>query len=490
MRTIMIMYDTLTRKFLPNYGNDWVIAPNFKRLDERCTKFSNFYAGSLPCMPARRELHTGKYNFLHRGWGPLEPFDHSVYEALKQNGIYTHLCTDHSHYWEDGGCTYHNRYDTWEGFRGQEGDRWVSHDILPNMPENRHPLNKNGLSVVQHYRNRIRQTTVEEMSSVKTFHAGLDFIKEHTMKDDWFIQIEAFDPHEPFYVPQEYREMYGLPEEETLNWPRYGKVPTDRNYHQDLENSKKEYAALITMCDESLGKILDYMDENDMWKDTCLIVNTDHGFLLGEHEWLGKNFPPCYDEIVHLPFFMHLPNVFEGGINDNLCTTVDIVPTLLDIFDVDKSTMGKMDGKSILAVNNQEEDAHNTVLFGVHGGYTCVTDGKKVYMKANVSEDNICFEYTLMPTNIRGFFSKEQLENAKLVDGMSFTNGIPVLKIPTQSFYQVFKQKDRLYDLEIDPDQKENIVDVEMIKEWNSKLLETLKEVEAPTEEAIRLGLI
>lgn len=110
MRVIMVMFDTLTRKFLPNYGNDWVQAPNFQRLAEHCTRFDRFYGGSMPCMPARRELHTGKYNFLRRGWGPLEPFDRSVMEVLKQNGIYTHLVTDHSHYWEDGGATYHNRY--------------------------------------------------------------------------------------------------------------------------------------------------------------------------------------------------------------------------------------------------------------------------------------------------------------------------------------------------------------------------------------------
>ena len=50
----------------------------------------------------------------------------------------------------------------------------------------------------------------------------------------------------------------------------------------------REYAALISMCDAYLGKILDFMDDHEMWKDTLLIVNTDHGFLLGEHDWLGE----------------------------------------------------------------------------------------------------------------------------------------------------------------------------------------------------------
>ena len=124
MKAIMVMYDSLNRHFLPNYGNELTKMPNFRRLGEKCVTFDNSYVGSLPCMPARRELHTGRLNFLHRGWCPLEPFDDSMPEILKKNGIYTHLVSDHQHYWEDGGATYHTRYNSWECSRGQEGDPW------------------------------------------------------------------------------------------------------------------------------------------------------------------------------------------------------------------------------------------------------------------------------------------------------------------------------------------------------------------------------
>ncbi len=107
MKAIMVMFDSLNRRMLPPYGCDWVHAPNFQRLSERTITFDNCYIGSMPCMPARRELHTGRYNFLHRSWGPLEPFDDSMPQILSENGIYTHLITDHAHYFEDGGGTYH-----------------------------------------------------------------------------------------------------------------------------------------------------------------------------------------------------------------------------------------------------------------------------------------------------------------------------------------------------------------------------------------------
>lgn len=126
MRAIMVMYDSLNREMLQPYGCDWTYTPNFLRLAERCVQFENSFVGSLPCMPARRELHTGRMNFLHRSWGPMEPFDDSMPEILKQNGIYTHLVSDHHHYWEDGGATYHGRYSSWEASRGQEGDKWIA----------------------------------------------------------------------------------------------------------------------------------------------------------------------------------------------------------------------------------------------------------------------------------------------------------------------------------------------------------------------------
>ncbi|MBR3350169.1 MAG: sulfatase-like hydrolase/transferase [Solobacterium sp.] len=487
MRTIMVMFDTLTRKYLPNYGNGWVHAPNFSRLQEHCTQFNNFCSGSLPCMPARRELHTGKYNFLHRGWGPLEPFDRSSFEIMSQNGVYTHLITDHSHYWEDGGATYHNRYCSWEGFRGQEGDRYVARDVKAEMPEHTHPLNKQGISVTQHYRNRTRQKTQEQMSSVRTFAAGLEFLEEHKDLDNWFVQIEAFDPHEPFYVPQKFREMYGLPEEETLFWPRYGELPGE--YRKDMECCRKEYAALISMCDESLGRVLDFMDENDMWRDTVLIVNTDHGFLLGEHEYLGKNFPPCYDELVHLPFFLHVPALAEGGECDALCSTVDIAPTLLELYGLDPSLLGETDGRSIKAVLENRTESKDCVLFGVHGGYTCWSDGRYVFMKAHPQKEQELYEYTVMPTNIRGFFSEEQLKQAEIVNPGRFSNGIPVMKMPSSSYSLAYRFGDQLFDLENDPEEENNLASETDCTSFMEKLRTALKEAGAPEEEYRRLGI-
>ena len=57
MKAIMVMYDSLNRHCLAPYNSAWTHTPHFSRLAEKCVVFDKSYVGSLPCMPARRELH-------------------------------------------------------------------------------------------------------------------------------------------------------------------------------------------------------------------------------------------------------------------------------------------------------------------------------------------------------------------------------------------------------------------------------------------------
>lgn len=488
MRAVMIMFDTLTRDFLPNYGNEWVKAPNFERLREQTTTFDNFYGGSMPCMPARRELHTGRYNFLHRGWGPLEPFDQSVFDILQQNGVYSHLVTDHSHYFEDGGATYHNRYSTWESHRGQEGDRWVPRAFGKKMKRNQNTHNKEGISVDQHYANRTRMMDESEMSSVKTIQSGLDFLEEYKDKDRWFLQIECFDPHEPFYVPEKYRELYGVDHlEDTLFWPKYGKIPEDMD-EEEIIQARREYAALLSMCDAHLGKVLDFFDQHEMWEDTLIIINTDHGFLLGEHDWLGKNIAPMYEELIHLPFFMHVPgSQFDGQQCAALCQTVDLPATLLDYFEIDYEW--DIEGKSLLpalATNKNHED----ILFGVNGGQVNLFDGRYVYMRASQKPDNgKMTAQTLSFTQARGFFPMSILGEMVQRSGSRFTNGCPFIELSYPNPFDSYSLGNLLFDLVNDPHQKQVLDDPELEQCMVDKLKKRLAPLEIPENEYERLGL-
>ena len=107
--------------------------------------------------------------------------------------------------------------------------------------------------------------------------------------------METFDPHEPFFTQKKYKDLY--PHEyngKLFDWPSYRQV---EETEEEVQHLRYEYAALLSMCDEYLGKILDLMDGLNMWEDTMLIVCTDHGFLLGEHDWWAKIVPPFYNEV-------------------------------------------------------------------------------------------------------------------------------------------------------------------------------------------------
>lgn len=485
-RAVMIMFDTLTREFLPNFGNEWIHAPNFKRLQSKMMTFNDFYAGSMPCMPARREIQTGRYNFLHRGWGQLESFDDSVFERLKENDIYCHLVTDHSHYFEDGGGTYHNRYSTWEGFRGQEADPWMP-AALASKSTNEHPMSQTqGYFVTQHFANRTRQLKEEDFSSVKTIDAGLTFLKNYVNEDRWFLQIECFDPHEPFYVPEKYRKLYdSLEHDQVPYWPAY-------QYNEDVSdedqlNLRKEYAALISMCDFHLGKLIDFFDEHQMWEDTLIMVNTDHGFLLGEYNWYGKSV--MYQEVIHTPFFMHVPEYRsqQGQSIEGIGQTIDIPVTLLDYFEV-KDT-NERDGKSLLNIINQKEN-HESILFGVNGGHVCIYDGRYIYMRASIDPSNgPMTQQTLTMTQMTGFYANDFLKDLRVIKGNRFTNGYPVLEMDFSTYIDSYSMGHLLFDMSKDPKQERPLNNPEIEEQMVQKLKEKMHEIEAPLSEFIRLGL-
>lgn len=495
MRAVMVMFDSLNRRFLEPYGCDWTHTPNFSRLAEKTVTFDHFYVGSLPCMPARRDLHTGRYSFLHRSWGPLEPFDQSVPGILKERGVYTRLISDHGHYWEDGGCTYHTRYSSWECVRGQEADPWSWRTDDPEIPE--HVPTMREFTHPEWWRDNWCNREIihgrDEWPQNLVFDKGLEFLDTNKDRDNWFVQIETFDPHEPFDVPEEFAELY----EDSytgphFDWPPYAPVSESESA---VEHIRKRYAALLSMCDRNLGRVLDFMDANDMWKDTMLIVNTDHGFMLGEKDWWAKSVMPCYNELANTPFFLWDPRAgIRGERRQALCQTIDIPATLLEYFRVERPA--EMLGKPLAPVLAADTPIRDYGIFGFHGSFVNITDGEYIYMRAAASVSNQpLYEYTLMPTHQQGFFSAKELEEIEILGPLSFTRGCKVMKIKNQSrlanatFCNSFQYGNKLFDLRQDPGQEHPIDDPAREALMINALIRKMKECDAPEEQFQRLGL-
>ncbi len=483
MKAVMLMFDTLNRRFLPPYGCDWTVMPNFQRLAERTVTFENSYAGSLPCMPARRELHTGRYNFLHRSWGPLEPFDDSLPRILHENGVHTHLASDHYHYWEDGGATYHTRYSSWQFHRGQEYDLWMGQADEPPVPEHL------GQYRAQHDINRQFMQREEDQPQPKTFADGLDYIRRNKSAENWFLHLETFDPHEPYFCPQKYMDLYPHDYDgPRFDWPCYRGVTEEP---EAVQHCRYICAALHSMCDHYLGKALDLMDELDLWRDTMLIVNTDHGFLMGEHELWAKCHAPFYNEVAHTPLFVYDPRCGrQNERRQSLVQTVDLAPTLLEYFGIERPA--DMQGAALRQTVAEDAPVREAGLFGLHGGHVNVTDGRYVYMRAPKSEENgPLYNYTLMPTNMRGFFGLDELAEAEIAPPRAFTKGARVMKIPARRPWgsTAHQYGSMLFDLENDPAQENPIRDAEVEARLTRQMVALMRANDAPPEQFERLGL-
>src|SRR5690554_1482781 len=105
------------------------------------------------------------------------------------------------------------------------------------------------------------------------------------------------------------------------------------------------------------------------------------------------------------------------------------------------------------------------------------------------SSNQPLFEYTLMPTMMRGFFPEKNLNESVLSNEFSFTKGMPVLKVPTMSFFSPYRYGHKLFDLSEDYEQKHPVQHIELEKKYMNKLREAMIASEAPKEQYERLGI-
>ena len=325
-----------------------------------------------------------------------------------------------------------------------------------------------------------------------SFDLGLEFIDKNQSSDNWFLQLEVFDPHEPFFAPDSFRKLY--PDDYTgphFDWPNYKRVS---EAPEEIEHVKNEYRSLLSFCDYNLGRLLDKMDALGLWEDTLLIVNTDHGFLLGEHDWWAKCVMPFYNEIAHTPLFVWDPRFPQtaGQRRNSLVQTIDLAPSVLSFFGM--QIPPDMQGKPLENIIKDDTPIHKAVLYGIHGGHVNCTDGRYVYMRASAARENSpLYNYTLMPMHMRERFSLKELRNAELCKPFSFTKGCGVLKIPSGGIPELnFSSYDygtMLFDLSNDPGQENPIRDAEAEKRMIELMTELMKENDAPDDQYIRLGL-
>lgn len=144
---------------------------------------------------------------------------------------------------------------------------------------------------------------------------------------------------------------------ERIEWDFYGAKSGEIVEPEGMTNEEgrkwryqtyiKDYLACVKSVDDNVGRVLNYLKENDLEHNTIIVLTSDQGFYLGDHGFFDKRF--IYEESLRMPFILKYPNkVKPGSVNENIISNIDFAPTLLDLAGI--STDQKMQGTSFVPV--------------------------------------------------------------------------------------------------------------------------------------------
>ena len=531
VNVIVVLLDSLNRHMLGAYGGTEFETPNLDRFAARSTRFTNHVTGSLPCMPARHDILCGSLDFLWKPWGSIELWEESITAALQRSGVTTMLVSDHPHLFETGGENYHTDFHGWTYERGHEGDPWRTYADptaigAPSLPPTvdggwflRQRLNvDNDRFGRRHYDDaRTWFRAEEDFPGPKTMRAAADWVRHAHTHDSWFLFIDEFDPHEPFDTPEPWASKYDDEAwgDDRLIWPPYaiGGASKDLLTQAQCRNIRNNYGAKLSMIDHHFGVLLAELDAQDLWDTTAVIVCTDHGHYLGEERSVGrpgdeevadiwgKPGVPQFEPLGHTPLMIHWPGRQGGGEIDALTTNVDLHATIADAFDA--QVEHRTHGVSLIPLLTGEVDqVRDWALGGVFGNWVQVTDGQRKYARAAVDGNFPLSMWSNRWSTMPVQHDLAAYVNFPAPDRRAYLDFMPGSEVPV--IRQPFEAGDVLpywaggsrtvgqhhfYDLDVDPDERENRRGEAAESQMIDMLRAALDEVEAPAEQLERLGI-
>lgn len=496
MNVIVIISDSLNRHFLDVYGQPIEIkvqTPNINRLADKGVVFDQHFSGSLPCMPARRELFTGIQEFLWRPWGPIEPFDDPLPRIARRHGYVTQLITDHFHYFQHGSHGFFEDFQGFEFIRGHEEDAWQTAPAGPDtvlgqqLKVNPQQRSTDYLNRLIYARNASRFREEKDFLAPRVFQCAEEWLNANYQQSPFLLVIDSFDVHEPFHVPQPYATLYTNEDPQDpamIKWPIYGKVDQEgeaKLSSRQVAFVRSQYAAKITMMDQWLGKVFDRLDDLDLWQDTMVIFTTDHGHYLGEKGWMGKPFAPNYNILAHIPLIVwHPHSPLAGQHVEALTAAVDLYPTVLDAMGIDPPRCAH--GHSLVPlIQGERAVVRPWALFGYFGGPLNITDGRFTYHRPADQQVPLNLYSTMFLNPTRWFLPVEIPQNVTSGRFLPYTDA-SVWKYPVAVDYPAHREL--LFDLVQDPSQDTNLIDTapDPRKSMSSLLNQALRHLNAPRE--------
>jgi arylsulfatase A-like enzyme len=330
---IVVLFDSLRWDYMGLYGSQWCQTPNLDRFARECMVFDKAYPENLPTLPARTSMWTGRFGYPFRGWQDYETDDNPVSEILWDQGVHTGLITDAYHLHKPR-MGYGRGYDYVEWLRGQEGDPFVMWDAPIDLDHYWKPGGYNSeagkAQTTQYLKNRYHWQGDEDNFICQMMKSSVDWLKRQREKNNIFLWMDCFDPHEAWDPPEKYWRPYD-PEwtGRELILPNVGDV--DYLTPQELHNIKAHYAGMVTLCDEWFGYFIEEIRQMGYLDNSLIIFLSDHGEPFGEHGYIRKCRSWPYEHTGRIPLLIRHPEGHGAGQRfDGYVHTTDIAPTILD----------------------------------------------------------------------------------------------------------------------------------------------------------------
>jgi arylsulfatase A-like enzyme len=345
---LVVVVDSLRKDHVGAYGGR-ARTPTFDALARESLVFDHARHESMPTVPVRRALMTGRRGFPFRGWRPerglpAQPGWESVHpgedmwtDVLARRGYLTGYVTDNPHVLRPAFGSFRSRFDVTTTVAGQipgfhlRRRRVSSARLRRHLPPELHGVGRGRVREYLAYNPAGRDE--RDYLGARVVHGGIDFLERAAFERRPFaLVVDCFDVHEPWDPPDRYLAAYAR-----VRRGGYRPIqpfPTPVGRVSDISRrtfalARRMYAAEVTFLDAWLGLLLRRLDELGL-SNTWVVAMSDHGVALGERGLIGKTSDELHRELIDVPFMVRHPRrVGAGRRSGYFASAHDVGPTLL-----------------------------------------------------------------------------------------------------------------------------------------------------------------
>lgn len=326
-------------------GNPHIKTPNLDLLATNSMRFNNFYVSPV-CAPTRSSLLTGRYSLrtgvtdTYNGGAMMSNDETTLAEILKENNYQTgifgkwHLGDNYPFRPTDQG--FHESLIHLSGGIGQVGDF-----------TNYYKGNRSYFDPILWHNNE--QKKYEGYCSDIFTDEAIKFIEENK-SNQFFCYLSFNAPHTPLQVPDKYYDLYKNVDPSVISESEKISM-TEKN----VLDAKRIYG-MVTNIDDNVGKLVSKLKELNIDQNTILIFMTDNGPQQFRYVSNLRGLKSSvYNGGIKVPFYLSYPKIHDAGLDiDNFSAHIDVLPSLLDLCDIETPKNIKIDGKNFLNKSTEE----------------------------------------------------------------------------------------------------------------------------------------